>query len=131
MALLPVSDIFLSENSLRSLTELVQQHQQFDNSIFAAELKLAGPLLSRKLQAADKNGLQKAALCMVSYKDAFPLLNLYYAAGVSTATCENTFSCLSRILKPQNFNESSTEVPSGSSLDYICTGIVVPGSTGI
>jgi len=48
--------------------------------------------------------LQDTITFLYSFKDAFPLTyHLYCAAltiGVSTATCENTFSTLTRVLRP-------------------------------
>ena len=42
--------------------------------------------------------------CILPFKDAFPMLHWHYTAaltvGVSTAACENSFSCLTRVLRP-------------------------------
>ena len=75
MALPPGTDNFLSEDCLSApLTARMQQHQQLDSSAFEAELMIAGSLLSSKLKPEDKNDLQRAALCMLPYKDALPTL---------------------------------------------------------
>jgi hypothetical protein len=76
----------------------MQQNRLDDvKSALCAKLAVAGSLIINKLQPADDGNLQAAM-------DAFPLLFWHYAAaltiGVSTATCENTFSCLKRILEP-------------------------------
>ena len=52
--------------------------------------------------------LQQAVHCILPFKDAFPMLHWHYTAaltvGVSTAACENSFLCLTRVLRPyRNF----------------------------
>jgi len=101
-ALLPDSDNFFKVDDLSPLTALMQHHRKFDEDSLEAELMLARNLLT-KLDAC-KHDLQKTAMSILPYREAFPALYWHYAAaltiGVSTATCENTFSCLTRILKP-------------------------------
>jgi len=104
-ALLPGDD-FMKEECLAQLTALLRQRQSVDSNALGAELQLAGPLLTNKL--VDKRDLQEAAMCMFPYRDAFPIIYWHYAAaltvGVSTATCENSFSCVTRIMKPNRLS---------------------------
>lgn len=110
-ALLPGTDNCFSADRLSPLTELMRQHKQFDSGLFTAELQIAHTLLNDKLKPEEKNDLQQVALNMLPYKQAFPTLYWHYAAaltvGISTATCENTFSCLTRVLKPYRVSMSN------------------------
>jgi len=102
-ALLPSSTTFLQAKKLQPLTTLLQQDKAEDISIIlGSELTVAIKFLQDKLPV-DCN-LQEAVDCIFNYKDAFPTLYWHYAAaltiGISTAACENSFSCLTRVLRP-------------------------------
>lgn len=96
------SDFLLAEK-LQPLTALVQQNKETDITLaLNAELSVAKTFMLSKLP--EHCSLQQAMCCILPFRDAFPLLFWHYAAaltvGVSTATCENSFSCLTRILRP-------------------------------
>ena len=69
----------------------------------AAELSVGSAFLLKKLPS--DTSLASAAQMMLEFKDAFPnIFSLYAAAlttGISTATCENSFSTLIRVLNPR------------------------------
>ena len=64
---------------------------------------MAKPFLLKTL-VSDCN-LQEALVIIYRFKEAFPMLATLYSAavtiGVSSSTCENTFSTLTRVLRPQ------------------------------
>lgn len=102
-ALLPSSKTYLHADQLLPLTTLLQQDKNEDiGNALRGELTVAVKFMREKLQP--DCDLQDAAICLTTYKDAFPILNWHYAAaltiGISTASCENSFSCLTRVLRP-------------------------------
>ena len=78
-ALLPGADSCFSADRRSPLTELMRQHKQFDSCAFTAELQIANTLPNNKLETADKNDLQQAALSMLPYKEAFSTHYWHYA----------------------------------------------------
>ena len=67
-ALLPGLDNFLSEINLLPLGQLIQQVQQFDVSLFQAELKITGSLINSKIKEEHKNDLQQTAFTVLHTK---------------------------------------------------------------
>lgn len=102
-ALLPSSQTYLHADQLIPLTNLLQQDKNEDIGIaLRGEIAVAEKFMIEKLQP--DCDLQNAVNCLATYKDAFPILYWHYVAaltiGISTASCENSFSCLSRVLRP-------------------------------
>ena len=102
-ALLPASSDFLKLDKLQPLTALLQQDKQENlSSRLAGELVVAANFFASRLPT--DCDLQQAVLCILPFKDAFPILHWHYTAAltlsVSTAICENSFSCLTRVLRP-------------------------------
>jgi len=97
-ALLPSSKSFMKLAAVKPLADLLQ----LQPDALAAELSVATGFLQKKLPSDAT--LESAAKEMTQLKDAFPSMYSLYAAaltiGVSTATCENSFSTLTRILQP-------------------------------
>ena len=89
-ALLVTSQVFLEYEVLKPLIQLLE----LDMSLTHGELPVAKKLLSSKL--SQNSSLQDTAMVIILYKDAFPnVFQLYIGAvtiGISTATCENSFS---------------------------------------
>ena len=103
-ALLPTSDKFLDVNDLKPLTQLLKQDRHDDvEKYIADEALITSRFLKNKFQPG--YSLQEMMDFMLDYKDAFPTLYWYYLTamilGISIATCENSFSCLTRVLRPQ------------------------------
>jgi hypothetical protein len=102
-ALLPTSPDFFKIDKLQPLTMLLQQDNESDiHSSLVGELTVAEKFMADKLPA--DCDLQQAVHCILPFKDAFPILHWHYTAaltlGISTATCEKSFSCLTRVLRP-------------------------------
>ena len=97
-SLVPSSHNFLVEKSLWPLSQLLG----IDQDTLAGELLIAAQLCRKKLQ--QDSTLEEATLTMRQYQDAFPSVYQLYAGaltiGVSTATCESSFSTLTRVLRP-------------------------------
>jgi hypothetical protein len=97
-SLVPSSHNFLVEKSLQPLSQLLG----IDQDTLAGELPIAAQLCRKKLQ--QDSTLEEATLTMRQYREAFPSVYQLYAGaltiGVSTATCENSFSTLTRVLRP-------------------------------
>ena len=74
-----------------------------DQDTLAGELPIAAQLCRNKLQQ-DSTLDEEATLTMRQYREAFLSVYQLYAGaltiGVSTATCENSFSALTRVLRP-------------------------------
>ena len=98
-ALLPASKVFMQLEAVKPLADLLQLH----SDTVAAELSVGSAFLLKKLSS--DTTLASAAQMMLQFKDAFPnIFSLYAAAltiGISTATCENSFSTLTRVLNPR------------------------------
>ena len=95
-SLVPSSHSFLVEKSLQPLSQLLG----IDQNTLAGELPIAAQLCRNKLQ--QDSTLEEATLTMRQYQEAFPSVYQLYAGaltiGVSTTTCENSFSALTRVL---------------------------------
>lgn len=98
-ALLPSSEQFLKSQSVKPLAMLLELEQ----ATLDAELAVVAAFFSKNLPK--DSSLESATKAIVTYKDAFPSLYALYAGastiGVSTATCENSFSALTRVLHPR------------------------------
>ena len=98
-ALLPASEVFMQLEAIKPVADLLQLH----SDTVAAELSVGSAFLLKKLPS--DTSLASAAQMMLQFKDAFPnIFSLYAAAltiGISTATCENSFSTLTRVLNPR------------------------------
>ena len=98
-ALLPSSEEFLKSQSVKPLIELLQLEQ----SAVDAELAVGAAFFVKKLPKDCT--LESATKAVVRFKDAFHNLYALYAGastiGVSSATCENSFSALTRVLHPR------------------------------
>ena len=85
--------------AVRPLADLLQ----LQSDALAAEVNVGANFLLKKL--APDSSLDTATKEMLQFKDAFPIMYSLYAAaltiGVSTATGENSFSTVSRILHPR------------------------------
>jgi len=92
-ALLPSSEEFLKSQSVKPLVELLQLEQ----STVDAELLVGAAFFVKKLPKDSTP--ESATKAVVGFKGALPNLYALYA-GVSTATCENSFSALTRVLHP-------------------------------
>ena len=106
-ALLPASTKFLSPDDLHPLSSLLQQDREDDvRSALTGELIVAKNFVRDKLPA--DSDLQGVAKVVLPFKEAFPMLYWHYAAaltlGISTASCENSFSCLTRVLRPNRLS---------------------------
>lgn len=97
-ALLPASLHFLEFSSVQPLAELLQLNQPS----LMAELSVAKVFLIDK--CSKESHLQDLVMVVRRFNEAFPLVHkLYIGAltiGISTATCENSFSALARVLRP-------------------------------
>lgn len=97
-SLVPSSDNFLEEKSVQTLSQLLG----IDKDGLAGELPIAAQMCRKKLQHGST--LEEATLIMRQFRDAFPSVYQLYAGaltiGVSTATCESSFSTLTRVLRP-------------------------------
>lgn len=97
-SLVPSSQNFIVEKGLQPLSQLLG----IDQDTLAGELPIAAQLCRNKLQ--QDSTLEEATLTMRQYRDAFPSVYELYAGaltiGVSTATCESSFSTLTRVLRP-------------------------------
>jgi len=95
-ALTPSSSNFLAKDAVLYLAELMK----LDSNMLDGELAPASKFIINKLQSA--SSLADATKVVYAYRQAFPnvyALNAGAATiGVSTATCENMFSALTRVL---------------------------------
>lgn len=98
-ALLPRSTSFLDAALLQPLAELAR----VDSGLTQGEIAVARPFLLKTL--ASDCTLQEALVVVNKFREAFPMVATLYSAavtiGVSSSTCENTFSTLTRVLRPQ------------------------------
>ena len=98
-ALMPSSaSKFLAKNDILYLAELMR----LDASILDGELLPASKFIMGKLDSS--SSLADATTVVHTYREAFPNVYALYAGattiGISTATCENSFSALTRVLRP-------------------------------
>ena len=97
-ALTPSSSVFLDNETVQPLIDLAQ----LGISTTLGELAVAKRFIEQKL--SKEATLQDVINFLVPFKDAFPLTYHLYCAGltigVSSATCESTFSTLNRVLIP-------------------------------
>ena len=98
IAMLPSSKDFLKQSTVTELADLLE--------ISKEDLKIELPVVSKYLKSnVDKNAdLQHILDALFTVKSAFPCVYRLYAGavtmGISTAVCENSFSTLTRILRP-------------------------------
>lgn len=98
-ALMPSSaSKFLAKNDILYLAELMR----LDASILDGELLPASKFIMGKLDSS--SSLADATTVVHTYREAFPNVYALYAGAttisISTATCENSFSALTRVLRP-------------------------------
>ena len=97
-ALLPSNSDFLEECAIKSLMEI----SNLSTANVLSEAIVAKPLLQK--HAANLINLSDILQFLLPYGEAFPdLYKLYISAatfGASTASCENSFSCLTRVFTP-------------------------------
>ena len=76
---------------------------QLQSKTLEAEINVGAAFLQKKLSV--DSSLESVTREMMQFKEAFPNLYALYAAaltfGISTASCENSFSALTRILQPR------------------------------
>ena len=98
-ALNPSTAQFLQPVALQQLRLLLA----VDETTLAAELLVGRPFFAKKFTA--DCSLEKCTHLVAEFKEAFPNIYSLYAGactiGMSTATCENSFSALTRILNPR------------------------------
>lgn len=97
-ALQPSSPLFFNEDAVKPLAELIQ----IQLHVLSAELLVGRSFFINKFGI--DCFLQEATKVVYPFRDAFPNIYMLYAGtstiGISTATCENSFSTLTRILQP-------------------------------
>lgn len=106
--LLPGSSVFLEIGILRPLVDLIG----INETQLQLEMTVAKPLIEmRTVGVAVPSGdmptffkLNDAMKVLYPFREAFPTLYRLFASastfGTSTAVCENSFSCLTRMLTP-------------------------------
>jgi len=97
-ALVPKSSSFLHLTALHPLVELLE----LDSSQLEGELTVLKRVITNKV--AQESNLEDVFKVVLQFKDAFPMAHILYVGGVtigvSTASCENSFSTLARVLRP-------------------------------
>ena len=90
---------FLQADALQQLRLLLA----VDETTSAADLLVGRPFFAKEF-TADCTVAKCTQVVKIEFKEAFPNIYCLYSAactiGISTATCENTFSALTRILNP-------------------------------
>lgn len=97
-ALLISSPHFLDFETVLPLAELLQ----LQLPLLRGELSVANAFLTKK--CSHESNLQDIVIVIKKFCGVFPLLHKLYTGaltiGISTATCENSFSTLARVLRP-------------------------------
>lgn len=101
--LLPESNVFLDFTTLKPLIDLVN----INETQLQCELKVAKPLIELRTANSPQPTffkLNNAMKALYPFREGFPTLYRLFACastfGTSTAVCENSFSCLTRMLTP-------------------------------
>jgi len=94
-SLMTSSKAFMQPAAVKPLADLLQ----LQSETLEAELNVGADFLQKKLSS--HSTLETVTKEMPQFKDAFPNMYSLYAAAVSTAMCENSFSTVTRILQPR------------------------------
>ena len=102
--LLPKSSSFLDSCSLGPLQRLADNNKESDYMSLRNEIQVAKPMLLKKFPSSRGASISVVCKYLQEYKEAFPKLHKVYVTalviGVSSASCESSFSTLTRALTP-------------------------------